>query len=226
MSKATTKKDDRGFVNLDEKTKDLKAVPGLYEFAMENCFIAGGAVRDSRRGVQPKDYDLFFRSDASRDEFIETFGKLMEITGIGNYNYNDFQFITLYTGSPLSVISKFDWNVNMMYHEFNNNKLYRSTYVPGELKLNVDCEKPLSAYLRLPDMINKGFKISKEELMFTLAFIGQRVNLKNLDNLDKEFEWVSAGGGMVGAGAARKAVERALEDAKHPRHSKLAKALK
>lgn len=36
---------------LDAKILELKKIPGLYEFVLENCFIAGGAVRDVFRGL-------------------------------------------------------------------------------------------------------------------------------------------------------------------------------
>lgn len=208
---------------LDKKILELKRVPGLYNFTLENCFIAGGAVRDTIRGVKPKDYDLFFRDEESKDEFIQKFGNSMKITGIGNYNYKDFQFITLYTGSPRAVINRFDWNVNQYFYEFGNVERRMGRFCPKELKLNTNCEKPLSAYLRLPDMLSKGFTITKEELMFTLSYINNRVNF---DNLDNEFEWVSDNGGAIGSKAAKNAIERAKKDAKHPRHSKLVKALK
>lgn len=61
--------------------------------------------------------------------------------------------------------------------------------------------------------------------MFTISYITSRVDIHNTD-LDKEFEWVSSGGGMIGGRAAKNAVERARKDAKHPRHSKLVQALK
>lgn len=207
---------------IEEKFTELKAVPDLYEFVLENCFLAGGAVRDVILNVTPKDWDVFFRTEEAKDEFIQRFTRKMEETGIGNFNYKDFQFITLYTGSPSHVTNKFDWNVNQQFYEFGKS-MGRGYFIPKELRLNTDCEKPLAAYLRLPDMISKGFTISKEELMFTIAFISARTNFENLDN---EFEWISSGGGFIGAHAATNAVQRAKADAKHPRHSKLAKALK
>lgn len=156
--------------------EDLKTVPGLYDFVMANCFIAGGAVRDCVRGVDPKDYDLFFRNDWAKNHFIQNFASATTQTHLGNYNFqvnHTIQFITLKTGTPEQIIDKFDWNVNQQFYEFNNPTSKRGLfhYTTEYLRFNCDCDYPLSAILRLPYLLEKGFKIEPSEFAFALAFV-------------------------------------------------------
>jgi hypothetical protein len=161
-----------------DKMLELKAIPGLYEFTMENCFIAGGAVRDVNRNVEPKDYDLFFRTDKGIEEFKAKFSERMEETGLGNFNYSDFQFITLSSGTPAQVVSKFDWDVNMQYYVFGETHAKSLSYInhAGEhsLVFNVNSSYPLSAFLRLPQMLKKGYHIMPKELSFITAFLAAK----------------------------------------------------
>jgi hypothetical protein len=210
---------------LDTKIQELREIPGLYEFVLKNCFIAGGAVRDAIRDVKPKDYDIFFRTEEAKEEFIQIFSKRFTETSIGNFNYKDFQFITLYTGTPQQVVDTFDWNVNQEYYEFGkNNPKYLSRIREKYLTLNTNCRKPLSAFLRLPDMLKKGYEIEKEELLYVLSFISQVSAVRGDVDLSKEFEFVSSGGGFIGSDKAERAVKRATQEA--VKHSPLYKVMK
>lgn len=208
--------------SLDIKIKELSYIDGLYEFVLENCFIAGGAVRDTLRGKEPKDYDLFFRTEVAKEVFIARFSKHFSETGLGNFNYGKFQFITLYTGTPQEVVSTFDWNVNMVFYEFGSRGVYQHTI--NTLHFNVNARKPLSALLRLPYLIEKGFKIEGKELMFLVSFISQVTNLKAGSDLSEQFEFMSSGGTYVDSASAERAVSRASEEA--VKHSPLYKAMK
>lgn len=209
---------------LDAKIQQLAKIPGLYQFVMDNCFIAGGAVRDVMRGAKPKDYDLFFYTEEGKSQFIEKFSRHFIETGIGNFNYDDFQFITLYTGTPEQVVNTFDWNFNQMYYEPKKCILIAYNSNGGFLRFNTNARKPLSAYLRLPEMLEKGFKIEKEEMMFLISFLSQTQNLRTGTDLSEQFEFVSSGGGWIGSGKAEEAVKRATEEA--VKHSPLYKAMK
>lgn len=201
---------------IDAKIQQLAEIPGLYQFILDNCFVAGGAVRDIARNVKPKDWDIFFRTEEAKDEFIVRFGKYCTKTGIGNFNYQDFQFITLYTGTPEEVIGQFDWNVNQRYYEFgtSDKSYYKYPSSSQPLRFNCKARKPLSAYLRLPDMLAKGYTIEQEELMFLLSFLAQTAPVRGGCDLSNEFEFMSSGGGYIGASKAEKAIERASEEAK------------
>lgn len=217
--------------SLEKKLEYLKAVPELYDFTVKNCFIAGGAVRDVNRGVAPKDYDLFFRTDAAIAEFKQKFSHFCVETGLGNYNWGEFQFITLYSGTPQEVIETFDWNVNQHFYEFGklNVRFPFLSQVGGYttevyLRFNPNARTPLQALMRIPEMIEKGFKIQKEEFLFALTFCSQVCPLTTGTDFTQHFEAISSGGSFLGSAAAEGAVQRASEEAQ--KHSPLAKALK
>jgi hypothetical protein len=185
------------YSTLMHKMEELKLVPFLYEFVMEHGFIAGGAVRDVVRSKIPKDYDIFFKTEHAKNDFISKFGKSypMTETGIGNFNFRDFQFITIRFGSPRQVIETFDWNVNMAFLDFATKKITVET-TNNELHINCKSEKPLSALIRLPYMVQKGFRISEEEMLFAMTFVSTIVDLTNSESVAKQSEFMSSGGGL------------------------------
>lgn len=202
-----------------EKLKELSVVPGLYEYVMEFGFVAGGAIRDLFRDKTPKDWDIFFKTEAAKNEFVKRFGNEFRVTGIGNYNFKDFQFITIRFGSPENVIDTFDWNVNQTFFDPKIQQLCyydRSDY----LRINTKTEKPLSAIMRLPYMLEKGFKIGDKELLFALTFVSSVVDLKSQEAVEKQHEYMSAGGYKCSVeGVVERAVKEALKQ------SPLSKAL-
>jgi hypothetical protein len=195
------------------KLEELKNIPGLHEFIMKHGFLAGGAVRDIPRQVEPKDYDIFFKSKEAVEAFKEVFGKRKEfsITGLNNYNFLNFQFITIRFGSPQEVIDSFDWNVNQVYYDFSTDKLGGDgLYTGNQLRLNTKAQKPLSAILRIPYLIKKGFEIEPREYLYALAFTSAVVDMKSSEAVQGQAEFMSAGGGQSGAWGT---VERASEEA-------------
>lgn len=209
---------------IEDKINTLNDVPGLVTFVNDNCFVAGGAVRDIIRNRTPKDYDIFFKTEEAKDVFIKKFGTIYDftVTGIGNYNYKNFQFITLYTGTPKQVTSTFDWNVNQVWYDFQDERTYFETGY--DLYLNFDCEKPLSALMRLPYLLEKGYKISQTEHLKAIAFTALKVNFNDEESIAKQHEWMSSGGGASSPANAVWAVRKVKEEAKI--RTKLYKVLK
>lgn len=194
------------------KMKELKKIPDLYEFVMENAFLAGGAVRDLTRGQKPKDYDIFFKTKKAKDEFVKNFSKHMKETGIGNYNWHDFQFITIRHGTPQEVTDTFDWNVNQVFFDFDGSYLGGERFGGIVLRINTKCDKPLSALLRLPYLLKKGFTIDEKELLFALTFTSTVVNLRSTEAVEDQLEFMSSGGGSTCLGdTVERAVQAALE---------------
>jgi hypothetical protein len=197
---------------LDDKILELKNVPGdLYSFVLENCFMAGGAVRDTYRGVKPKDYDLFFKTKSALDEFVTKYQDYMVKTPAGNYDYMDFQFITMYYGSPEKVIGTFDWNCNQMYYDFKTKK--NRAFNPDYLIFNVNANAPLSAAVRLPYLIEKGYKIRPKEMMFMMSFLAAKGILTSSKAAQENMAIApSTGSQMDLSGAVDRAVDAALQD--------------
>lgn len=173
------------------KMLELKKIPGLYEFTMANCFCAGGAVRDIARDREPKDYDIFFKTKEAIDEFKQKFSHLTTETVLGNFNLDDFQFITMYYGSPTKVVAKFDWNVNQVFVNFTEHKPTAWGGVHfNDLTFNCNASYPLSALLRLPRLIEMGFKINAKEFAFVVAFIAAKGCLSSTERCQKELAFV------------------------------------
>lgn len=197
---------------ISDKMLELKKIPGLYEFTVVNCFLAGGAVRDSIRDITPKDYDLFFYTDSAKEAFIKDFGRFCEVTGFGNYNWGKFQFVTLETGTPQKVTDNFDWNVNQVWFEFHKSSFsgYRSNTM--HLNFNTKARTPLSAIMRLPHLLSKGFKIDQKEMLFAYTFVAMSVNLANPVEVHQQQNFISGNGGQVGG--IEEVTERAVKAAK------------
>lgn len=176
------------------KIKELQRVPGLYDFVLANCFLAGGAVRDTIRQQKPKDWDIFFKTEAAKNEFVSRFSDGMDQTGFGNLNYYDFQFITLDTGTPEKVIGNFDWDVNQVYFDFATNRLGGNVSSNNYLRLNTEARTPLSAIMRLPHLLSKGFLIEQKELLFAYTFVSLKVNLASPTAVQAQNSFISNGG--------------------------------
>lgn len=199
---------------LQQQLELLRNVPGLYEFASANCFLAGGAVRDNIRNLPPKDYDMFFRTAAAKDEFIQKFGSQFVETGYGNYNWEKFQFITLVTGSPKEVTDTFDYSVNQVWFEFGGNRAHGEISSNMFLHFNTKSRTPLSAIMRLPRLLEKGFKIEAKELLFAYTFVSLSVNMANAEAVNSQQMAVSNNGGPISGveSVTARAVKAVLEN--------------
>lgn len=200
---------------LELKLNTLKKIPDLYEFTLENCFIAGGAARDTIRSTPPKDYDMFFLSDSAKDEFIRKFGNHCTVTGFGNYNWDEFQFITLVTGSPESVTDTFDWNVNQVWFNLKAKRFGGHLSTSNYLMFNCKSRTPLSAIMRLPMLIKKGYVIEPKELLFAYTFVALSVNMANPEavNLQQAAAISNNAGPCTGVeSVTKRAVKAVLEN--------------
>ncbi len=213
MKVLSSKSTDANAVKITDAILELKEVPDLYEFSQEHCFLAGGAVRDVVREREPKDWDIFFKSEAAKDEFISRFGRKMELTGFGNYNWKKFQFITMETGSPTKVTGTFDWTVNMVYFDFALGQFGGNTHHNNFLNINTKARTPLSAIMRLPYLLEKGFLIDQKELLFAYTFVSVSVDLKCPEAVNNQYNFISGNGGNSAIeGTTKRAVDTALKE--------------
>ena len=107
--------------------KDLD--PEFSKFVEDNCFLAGGAVRDYVKSNgsfdQIKDYDIFFKTKEALDQFLRNkiIDRMQHHPTSGCYNlitietgYTiDIQFVTMKYGSPQQVVNTFDFMQNKGY---------------------------------------------------------------------------------------------------------------
>lgn len=145
-----------------------------------NCYIAGGAVRDTLMGNQPKDYDFFILYDFDTIKFkeakeiilshLEDYTKVKPLVEWHNsepylvatvsYLDRDIQIMLNPAPNVYKLLSTFDWNVCLFaYGEEGFVQTESVTNIgPGkELKLNA-CKFPLST-------LRRGFRFSERFMM-------------------------------------------------------------
>lgn len=206
---------------LTEKIQELRKIPGLYDFVKQQGFVAGGAVRDLCMELVPKDYDIFFKTKEAIEEFKNSFGSYLEKTPLDNYNYTDFQFITMQHGSPDDVIAGFDWNVNMCYVDFSTGRAQLLSKYQKLLAFNPNGKFPVSAFLRLPYLMSKGFTITHQELLFASCFLSASGLLASSEKAMGSISFAPSNGGSFNInGIPERAIRAALAS------SDLAKAMK
>ena len=144
---------------------------------LENAFFAGGCLRDLSVSQIPKDYDIYFFNSADVEKVKEYFAANqlnVESSPLNNYNLTlqykgqpvVFQFITLMTGSPESVIGAFDFTMNMNYYVFSTEETHIDNDV-GDLRLHPGSNilRPIHALCRITKFLGRGYTISHRELV-------------------------------------------------------------
>lgn len=160
----------------------------ISELIKTKAFFAGGCIRDLYRGEAPKDYDLYFVDDESKDKFLELAKNeySLQKTAINNYNHKNSksQIITLLTGSPDFVVDRFDFTVNQGYY-IPQMDLLRLGSLDSELRCCDKVFSPLNALVRLKKFQDKGFSYDET----TLIELGIAVsNMKPITNREEIFE--------------------------------------
>lgn len=173
----------------DEKRKHLltklgqllSSIPDrtLRDMIYNNCFFAGGCVRDLFTGKKIKDYDVFFKSQLAFDAILPAlknaainhnckFTVLFESTHTYTIRVGQdiFQFCKApYTGSPKEVISRFDYTNCMAYYDIASNKIefddrFTDAINKKELVYNKDAYNPTVALKRYNSFVDEGWEIS------------------------------------------------------------------
>lgn len=166
----------------------------LTNLPLVDAFFAGGAVRDISNGRWPKDYDIFFGSQADVDKAIVILDQLaladsvlgmigteafkVEKTRFGNYNLTftslpgfqgqvTVQFITMISGSVGEVTSKFDFTCNQCWYRIADSVRYVS---PGAAKGSMlsmcsNIHRPVQALFRIQKFVAMGYLIPGETLV-------------------------------------------------------------
>lgn len=152
----------------------------LYDLVYENCFFAGGCVRDLFLNVKPKDWDIFFTNAQAAKEFLlyvlldPVLQYVFKVYKDSNRTFTlkiggkTLQFITLTSGPPDKVVSEFDFQINANYYFPKTGKIDIDEHLEtGDVALRMQprCINPYSAMSRVPKLLSKGFSISPQELV-------------------------------------------------------------
>jgi hypothetical protein len=120
--------------------------------------------------------------------------KVFEKSPLGNIDWNfdnkEIQFITLVSGSPNDVISKFDFNINQVYFKpFTKQNLYNYS---SELIFNVKATAPISALTRVNKFLKMGYIISETQLLKMAIVIANSGMITSQEDLEKRSNGISA----------------------------------
>lgn len=165
--------------HLDEKVEEfINLLPlELQEDFEKEMYLAGGCIYSLANDKQPKDYDIFLKSDKLIDKLKEL--DLWVCKTDNALSYGKFQVIIKFYGKPEEVVGQFDFKHNMHYYEpysyeikcayeeelgDNTSGLDDYIYIhTNELIFNEkrarDCE---NVWLRIDKFTKRGMKISKE----------------------------------------------------------------
>jgi hypothetical protein len=168
----------------------------LKQMVKERTYFAGGCVRDLVRLKEPNDYDIFFEKKEDMLVFCKyaESNKVFEKSPLGNIDWDfdnkKIQFITLVSGSPNDVVSKFDFNINQVYFKpFTNKLLYR---YGSEIKFNVKATAPISALTRINKFLKMGYTISETQLLKMAVVIANSGVITSQEDLEKRSNCISA----------------------------------
>jgi hypothetical protein len=167
----------------------LEGYSDLSTIIVENCYVAGGAIRELARysekdEVNIKDYDIYFKTEESLKKFVIEFNRFhRETEGLYSFVYEKtsvniriggalcankpFSFITAYTGQPERIINQFDFVENMNFYDIATRKIHleRDGWNSGTLHYNKNATKPFSALVRAVKFVEeRKYTIGKREL--------------------------------------------------------------
>jgi hypothetical protein len=192
-NKLKTKKKE--FINiLPDKFKDKVS---------KDMYICGGCIYSMRHDQEPKDYDIFLRSESLAKELLDYFNNKIELkhsvlNGIaGIYNghsmivtkyaisIDNFQIIIKYIGEPEKVLGEFDFKHNMFYYDSGKiqNVANWSCLESNKLVFNDDRARDIcGTIMRIPKFVSRGMEINKREVAKML----KKLEENGFDDEEKE----------------------------------------
>ena len=168
-------------MHLTEKANEfVKILPKDLAFDfIDEMYFAGGCIYSLANGKEPKDYDIFLKSDKLIPKLKELDCWVCKTDNA--LSYGKFQVIIKFYGEPEEVVGQFDFKHNMHWfdiadervciccgyeEEIENSTSSLDDYIyihTNELIFNEkrarDCE---NVWLRIDKFIKRGMKISKE----------------------------------------------------------------
>lgn len=169
------------FVHPDWDIKEQSAL-----FYLENIYVAGGAIRDSIRNDEIKDWDIFPKDYITRQammtlftketidflnendalytyEFIESKFKNLNVTVTSRLSGKiyELQFCVIKYRDPNEMIEHFDFTINQCYVDLRTIKIHSHIFNQNFKWLVPvkEIEYPLNALIRVDKFLKKGYRI-------------------------------------------------------------------
>lgn len=192
-----------------QKTLKKNLGVDLYDLFKEcNVMLVGGALTSILTNKEINDFDCYFKQKKDIDKFLFSVGgdaigfacRFICITDKSitfKYNETKIQLIhQSYYNDVLEVFSDFDFTVNMIGYDFENENISLDCKALQHLSqrvlsVNTNTKFPLISVLRVNKYLERGYTISKKE-MFKLLLSVNKLNLESYDEVVKNL------GGMYG----------------------------
>ena len=188
-------------------TKALKE-HGIFDiFIKHGVVIAGGAIRAVFAGEKISDYDVYFKNNEIKNDFIKDFSDKATVLGKTD---NAITFAhcleneKIYVQSCIlpnamfedvsKIIETFDFTCCMGAFDCGTLQfILHSSFLPDlarrELKINVNAKYPICTLFRVKKYIAKGYKISGTECV-KLALAINKLNMKNYQELKEQLNGI------------------------------------
>lgn len=162
----------------------------------DKSYFAGGAIRDLAKKEPPKDYDLYFYDEESKNKFLRLVysQKSLKPTNNNNYNcqYTRIQVITTVYGKPDDLIEQFDFTINCGYYLPQVDVLK----VPEETTNLIPCKKvssPFNALIRIAKFTNRGYYLPEMALIQLGIMLSKLDPIVNEQQLKEHLKGMSTG---------------------------------
>jgi hypothetical protein len=140
-------------------------------------YFAGGCIRDSFHGVAPKDFDVYCIDQATQAEVRNRLTK-KHILSNSVYNFDiwhkSYKFNIIanseFFGLPSDIVKQFNFTVNQNW--YNGDRLEVGSLLDIKYKTLTSpqfCKYPLGVMVKLPRMLELGYKITENEFMALLG---------------------------------------------------------
>jgi hypothetical protein len=140
-------------------------------------YFAGGCIRDSFHGVAPKDFDVYCIDQATQAEVRNRLTKKYILSNsVYNFDiwYKSYKFNIIanseFFGLPSDIVKQFNFSVNQNW--FNGNHLEVGSLrdiADKNLFVCESCRYPLGVMVKLPRMLELGYKIDEKQFMALLG---------------------------------------------------------
>jgi hypothetical protein len=140
-------------------------------------YFAGGCIRDSFHGVTPKDFDTYCVDAVTQAKVIKRLNKTyFVLNSVNNFDiwHKSFRFNIItnseFNGLPFDIVNQFNFTVNQNW--YNGDHLQVDSLQDIEAKQLLvcgSCRYPLGVMVKLPRMLELGYKIDEKQFMALLG---------------------------------------------------------
>lgn len=204
----------KNYIRNEIKSNMLDSVFDLLKAC--NAMVVGGALTSILTRKEINDFDIYFKS---QDAFAKAILDLRELNHVGSYDLQFLcstdKSVTLSTRNPktgdkvkvqfihqdfyksiFDVFADFDFTINMIGYDFSEDKVYRHKDVMQHLSqrllcVNTGTKFPLVSVLRVNKYLDRGYHISKKEMVKLLLRL-TTLELNSYEDVKKHV------GGMYG----------------------------